>query len=182
MPTRGSSSTSRAVHADCPVARRAGFLILSLLALTSATATLVSAAPATPARQHRIVIEQKMAFGAREGRFVLHVLTPGPVGTDTGSFAHRDGARTGTIRGGQGVARYLLLTQYSGKHGSFLVRQQLELVAAGNSYTVGTGTWSIVGGAGAYAGMIGSGRQGSVLTDRGVTLSQSEGLVRVAAP
>lgn len=123
-----------------------------------------------------------MAFAARDGRFVLHVLTPGPVGTDTGSFAHRDGAVAGGIRGGQGVARYLLLTEYSGKRGTLLVRQQLEFVAAGNGYTVGTGTWRIVGGTGAYAGMTGSGRQGYVLTRRGVALSQGEGFVTTPGP
>ena len=44
-----------------------------------------------------------------------------------------------------------------------------------------TGTWSVIGGTGAYAEIVGSGYEGSVMTPALLALVQSGGLVRAVA-
>jgi hypothetical protein len=42
-------------------------------------------------------------------------------------------AQRGRIRGGQGVATYVMLTEFSGKRGTFFLRERLEFVAASSA-------------------------------------------------
>lgn len=156
--------------------------LAALAALGAASATPVSSASSVRAVElQRVAIEQRMRLGGHGGTFTLHPLTAGALERDSGRFGHEDGSRTVAIRGGQGVARYELRTDFTGARGRLVVYQRLELVAAGNGYLVGTGTWSIIHGTGAYAEMAGGGYQGAVMTPGGVTLSQGEGFVRAAS-
>jgi hypothetical protein len=81
---------------------------------------------------------------------------------------------------GQGMAVYVAVATLTGRRGTFVIRWRMEFVGAGDGNTVGTGTWSLVRGTGAYTGGFGGGRVAAVaVTPRGFTSSQYEGFVRV---
>jgi hypothetical protein len=124
-----------------------------------------------------MLVEQHR-FGAPTGTFVLHALSPGPLTLDSGSHDYAAAERPPVVRNGQGIAVYVLVDTFAGKRGTIVVRSRIELVGAGNGTTVGTGSWSIVRGTKAYAGLRGGGRVAVVVvTPRGLTTSQYEGLV-----
>jgi hypothetical protein len=58
-----------------------------------------------------------------------------------------------------------------------VVRHRIEWVDAGNGYTVGTGTWTIVRGTGAYAHVTGGGRSAYSWLPRGFISARAEGFV-----
>lgn len=159
--------------------------ILSLTSLTALVAaglivtSTVSAASA--AQEQRVMLVQKHRFGAESGKFVLYALTSGQLERDAGSYTYLAAERPPLIRRGQGIAVYITIASFTGKRGTFVLRSRVEFVGAGNGTTVGTGTWSIVSGTKAYAGMKGGGRVAVVaMTPGGDTSSQYEGFV--AAP
>jgi hypothetical protein len=81
------------------------------------------------------------------------------------------------IRNGQGIAVYVAAETLKGRQGTLVVRWRVEFVGAGNGNTVGTGTWSLVRGTGAYAGVTGGGRLAAVVyTPKGLTSAELEGL------
>ena len=49
------------------------------------------------------------------------------------------------------------LKTYYGKKGTFTMRLVIEWIEAGNDYSIGTGTWKIVSGTGAYEHLEGNG-------------------------
>lgn len=159
--------------------------ILALPALMAAAvvATIVSAigSAATEPQQQRVMLVQKHRFGTPNGTFDLYALTRGPLGFDSGKFTYVAAEKPFVVRDGQRVAVYSTVETLTGKRGSFDIRWRVEYVGAGDGQTVGTGTWSVVRGRGVYAGMTGAGRLGSlVMTARGFTSAQLEGLLRLA--
>lgn len=70
------------------------------------------------------------------------------------------------VRAGQPITIFTTTSTWKGKRGTFVLRERIEGVAAGNGYSVGTGTWSLVGakGSGQYAGLVGSGWEAGVVT------------------
>lgn len=124
------------------------------------------------------MIVLKHRFGDPSGTFVLHALSAGRLGLDSGSYAYVAAERPPIVRHGQGVAIYVKTEVFAGKRGTLVVRSRLEFVGAGDGATVGTGLWAIVRGTKAYAGLKGGGRAAViVMTPGGVTTSQYEGLV-----
>lgn len=154
--------------------------LTALAVVVSIGTAAVSAAPAS--RPQRIMLVEQHRFGAPTGTFVLHALSPGPLSLDSGSHDYAAAERPPVIRDGQGIAVYVLVEAFAGKRGTIVVRSRIELVGAGNGTTVGTGSWSIVRGTRAYAGLRGGGRAAVVvMTPGGFTSSQYEGLVRTGA-
>jgi hypothetical protein len=128
------------------------------------------------------MLVQKHRFGAPTGTFVLHVLSPGPLGLDSGRFTLAAAERPYVVRDGQWLAVYLGIETLTGKHGTFDMRWRVEFAGAGEGSTVGAGTWSLVRGTGAYAGATGGGRLAAVAPPpRGFTSAQFEGLLTAVA-
>jgi hypothetical protein len=144
-------------------------------------ATLASTASAQPANAvQRVAIEQKLRLSSASGSFVLRILGPGALRSDTGTFTHRAGGlERVALHNGQGVAAHVVVTEFVGRRGMFAIRQRLDLVAAGNGHMVATGTWRVVLGTGAYAHLAGSGRLATVVTSSGVSFTQFEGYLRI---
>ena len=154
-----------------------------LAALATAALIPVSAISAAElAMKQRVMLVQKQRFGAPNGTFVFYTLTPGPLGPDSGALMLAAVERPYVVRDGQRLAVYLGVERLTGKHGSFHIRWRLELAGAGEGSTVGTGTWSLVRGTGAYAGATGGGRLATVvMTPRGFTSAQFEGLLQASS-
>src|SRR5262245_57212477 len=141
--------------------------ILPAVALVSCiAAALTVAAPLSAAQvgtwsaskagtRQRVMLVQKHRFGDREGQFELVVLSLGPIRSDTGSFTLAAELRPSIVRQGQGLSVYVVIETLTGAQGTFDVRWRVEFAGAGEGNTVGTGTWRILRGTGAYAGVTG---------------------------
>jgi hypothetical protein len=153
----------------------------ALVALAVGSAGRTSAAPAgAVAGKQRIAIAVKQPLEARTGSFVLEVLTPGPLARASGSTMFASGPTPvfiGRIVGGQRVDRFRGTDTLKGKDGTLTIRLQVDFVSAGNRYQVGAGTWSIVRGTGAYAGLTGGGRSALVSPPGKFGFAQHEGFV-----
>ena len=65
----------------------------------------------------------------------------------------------------------------TGKHGTFVARNRIELVDLPDGWAVFTGTWKVVRGTGAYAGLSGGGRGAGTAPAGGDGKSQFEGFL-----
>lgn len=146
-------------------------LLMSAAAIGALT-TVSNAAGSTeaPAKKQRIAITATYSPGTEMGTFTLTPLTPGPLKQDSGTFVGSGDIKPTKVRNGQSVTVIVGSDQHTGKNGTFTVFQRIELVAAGGpvgrgklGYSVATGTWSISGGTGAYAGLAGGGGRGDVI-------------------
>lgn len=138
----------------------------TLVALAAAIAvTLTSVAAAGPdAAKQRVVITMK---ALADGTFVLEPMQAGAIQPDSGTtrVVWKD-PRTVT-RDGQTVAIYSgVAWTLTGKRGTLRLQERSEWLQTGNAM-IGTGTWKVVGGTGAYAGVTGHGRSAHVGHDRG---------------
>jgi len=69
----------------------------------------------------------------------------------------------------------VLRVTLTGRHGVLTVRYRIEWVDAGHGYSVGTGTWHVVRGTGAYALLTGYGRSAHSWPPSGFAGGRSEG-------
>jgi hypothetical protein len=131
-----------------------------LLALAAGIVLLTSAATAgTSTTTQRVAITAKgTSHTSSTGRFALAPLETGPLGPDTGTESSTIARQRSVVRDGQNAQIVTWITTCEGKRGSLVFRARIEHVDAGNGYEVGTGTWEVVRGTGAYAGITGGGR------------------------
>ena len=152
-------------------ARNAGLVVLA------AALTFVSAAAGTStASKQRVVITSKTGVDG----FTLTPLTPGALGTDSGSFDSCCWGYRSLVRDGQDVIvndhdRRTL----TGKRGTLVLRFHNEWIDAGSGYTIGVSTWRVVSGTRAYKGVTGAGRAATVWLHppRGPAGFQAEGFL-----
>jgi len=69
------------------------------------------------------------------------------------------------------------LVTFEGKHGTFVWREQIEWIDLEKGYAIGTGTWKILRGTGAYAHLAGHGRVAIVDRNHHGVADRAEGLV-----
>jgi hypothetical protein len=152
---------------------------LVLVALAVASMAISSSVSASPGASHqRVMIQLKYRFGSPTGRFVFYALTQGSLELDSGRYTYAAVERPSILRNGQGIAVYVATAVLSGKRGTFTLHWRGEFVGAGDGNTVGKGSWSLLRGTGAYAGVTGGGRLACVVfTPRGYTSMQFEGLL-----
>jgi hypothetical protein len=150
---------------------------LAIAACIIAAATLTAVATASPAgSKQRIVITTAEGNGYA---FVLTPLSAGPLARDSGTAAACCWTERFIKRGGQSIEIDNPLKTYVGKHGTFTTRLVIEWVDAGHGQIIGTGTWTIVRGTGAYEHVKGNGRL-AVLWPKALAsweTSRAEGLV-----
>jgi hypothetical protein len=65
----------------------------------------------------------------------------------------------------------------TGKRGTLVVRNRIEWVDLPDGWAVMTGTWRVINGTGAYAGLSGGGRGAAVLPANGGGKSRFEGFL-----
>jgi len=121
-----------------------------------AAAAVTATADARPA-----VSKQRIAITTEKGNglsFVLTPLTSGPVARDSGTASACCWSQRFITRDGQSIEIDNPLKTYAGKQGTFTMRLVIEWISAGNGYTIGTGSWKIVGGTGSYRHLEGNGR------------------------
>lgn len=151
-----------------------------LAVLFAAALTLVSATTASPTTGKQSIAMEASKMVGPEGTatFVLTPVSSGTLQHDTGTFTFTSSSQKKLVRDGQSVIVFNATLTWIGKLGTFVTHMQVNDVAVGKDYRVGTGLWSLVGakGTGQYASVSGSGRSAYVLTPNGRVHFQWEGL------
>jgi hypothetical protein len=141
-----------------------------VIVATAVTLTTVANAERFAARQH-------VAIQLKSGTFVLSTMTSGGVKGDAGSaaaccwtrrFVTRDGL-TNEIDNPQVTLR--------GKRGTLVLRNQIEFIDIPGGDAVFTGSWKVVRGTGAYAGISGGGHGGGLQPADGNSKARFEGFL-----
>jgi hypothetical protein len=139
--------------------------LITVVALAAAV-TLTAVAAAGPA-----TTKQRVAFNMKNpdsGSFVLTPLQAGTLKRDSGKVRLVYNDPTTVMREGQRIDVYRNAYTLMSKRGSLSIRERTEFVSVSNEKVpgfdftpgVGTGTWKVVGGTGAYAKVTGGGRSG----------------------
>jgi hypothetical protein len=157
----------------------AKFSITAGLVAVAVIVTGVASAGHAAKQQQRIAISSP---GGNSGSFVLTPLTSGSI--KRGSIKRDSGTATACCwtrrfirRDGQAIEVDDPLRTFQGKRGTFVWRARIAWVDSGSGYSVGTGTWKIVRGTGAYTHLAGNGRLALVTgaNDQGLA-DRAEGL------
>jgi hypothetical protein len=148
------------------------FATAALLAAAAFTPTSVAADGTTTARQRVSITD---TFATRS--FVLTPTTTGATKPDSGTFTDCCWSHRVVTRDGQRIEIDDPLTTYTGKRGTFVIRFRIEWLNAGNGYTVGTATWKLVRGTGAYAQITGVGHSAHAWPPSGYAGGRLEGFL-----
>jgi hypothetical protein len=141
---------------------------VAVLAMTAVTLAAVAAAGAVAAKQ-QIGIQ---LTGGPNQRFVLSPLTAGAIKRDTGVVTFCCWSSRQITRDGQAIELNDPQMTLIGKRGTLVLRNRIEWVDIPDGWSVFTGTWRVIRGTGAYAGLSGGGR------GAGVQLADSDGKSR----
>ena len=146
---------------------------IAALAALAVTLTAVASAGSAKAKQ-RVAIQVTDGAG-----FVLNPLTSGALKPDTGTVAFCCWTRRTIMRHGESIDVNNPRMTLTGKQGTLVARNQIGWIDVPDGLSVFTGTWKIIRGTGAYAGLIGGGRGAGVdLGDAtGTTKAQFEGFL-----
>ena len=139
--------------------------LVALVALAAAVTLTAVAAAGQEAAKQRVAINMK---DPDNGTFVLTPLRTGTLKRDSGTVSVVFNDPTTVMRDGQRIDVYRNTYTLMGKRGNLSIRERTEFVSVSNekvpgfNFTpgVGTGTWKVVGGTGAYAKVTGGGRSG----------------------
>ena len=148
------------------------FIAVLLVAATGAV--LASAGAAGD-----VAKKQRVAITAKQGvySFVLTPLRPGSVQRDSGTASWGNPPDHTIVRDGQTIEVNDVNAALTGKRGTMTIHFHIEWVNAGGHYTVGTGTWRVVRGTGAYVRVAGSGRSAHAWLPRGPVSWRAEGFL-----
>ena len=144
-----------------------------LVALVAAIILTSVAAAGPEAAKQRVAISGVGASG-----FTLTPLTAGALKVDAGSASFCCWTTRDVIRDGQAieVTNGPLMT-VTGKNGALVAKNRMEWLSVSGDYEVFTGTWKVVRGTGAYAGLVGGGRVAGITLPGGETKWRREGLI-----
>ena len=130
------------------------------LVVLATTVTSVPSAIARPVTaKQRVVITMK---ALPDGRFALEPFQTGVLRRDSGTTSVVWGDPRTVTRDGQAIDIYYPVTwTLRGKRGTLTLRERSEWLQTGDAL-IATGTWRVVRGTGAYAGIAGHGRSAHV--------------------
>lgn len=152
-----------------------------LIAVALACAGVALLAPAGSADRHaagqRISVAVRMNTNTLKGTFQLFPPTAGRLAGDKGTFSGSGAVNGPVVRNGQRVTLIRGVHEMTGKRGTLRIVQKVTQVAVGAGFTSDTGTWTLKGLTGAYAGITGSGRFAGVTTSRGWLYASEEGYI-----
>jgi hypothetical protein len=131
------------------------------------------------AAANRFRFKQRVVITSRAGvsGFVLTPRRQGPVKRDAGDVLWGSVYEHYVTRDGLPIEVNDVSATFAGKRGSFVVHFRIEWRDSGNDYVVGTGTWDIVRGTGAYAHLAGGGEHSASWPPGGPASFRSEGFV-----
>lgn len=147
-------------------------LVAALAAAAATLAAVAAAAPSATGQRVAIQVKDKPSGGTS---FVLTPLSPGAIKGDTGTAAFCCWTQRSTVRNGQSIDINNPRMTLTGKQGTLVTRNLIGFVDLPDSWTVFTGTWKIIRGTGAYAGLAGGGRGAGVSLASGHSKAQFEG-------
>lgn len=154
-----------------------GFIVFLTLAASIALVTSVATAhPNATKQQVAITAGGSTAGFSPTGRFVLQPLATGPLESDSGTETSVVASQRDVTREGQRAEIVTWVTTCKGKRGSFVFRARMEHVHV-EGYSVATGTWKVVRGTGAYAGVTGGGRVATVVPPAGRWIERRDGIL-----
>ena len=137
--------------------------VLALVAMAAGvTVTSIGTAAPDAAKQRVAITVNGVADGSLSGKFVFASLQAGVLKRDSGTEQSVVAKERSVVRDGQSVKVVTWVSTAKGKHGTFVIRERIDNVDAGNGASVGTGTWTFVRGTGQYDGLTGGGRLGQV--------------------
>ena len=160
----------------CPKGRKEHTMITKLTALAciaaaAITLTAVASAGSAPARQ-RVIITQKDGAG-----FVLSPQASGAIKPDTGTASFCCWTNRPTMKNGQEVDFNNPQLTLLGKQGTIVARNEIGFVDIPDGEAVFTGTWKVIRGTGAYAGLTGGGGAAGFQLANGKSKAQFEGFL-----
>jgi len=145
----------------------------ALAALAAIAATLAAVAAAGP-----VAAKQRVEIQIKEGApFVLTPLTAGAIKPDTGSATFCCWTLRSIMRDGQAIDINNPRWTLTGRLGTIEGRNQIGWVDVPDGWAVFTGTWKVIRGTGAYAGLSGGGRVAGVQLANGNTKVQFQGFL-----
>jgi hypothetical protein len=126
---------------------------IAVMAATAATlATVAGAGAGAVATKQHVAIEEKA------GAFVLTPLGAGALKSDVGTATFCCWTTRHVVRDGQTIDVDNPEMTLTGKHGTLVARNRIEWGDIPDGQSVFAGTWKVVRGTGAYAGLSGGGR------------------------
>jgi len=141
--------------------------------LAAATATLATVAAAGP-----VATKQRVAIKVEDGAsFVLTPLASGAIKPDAGLASFCCWTARHIVRNGQAVEVNNPKMTLTGKRGTLVARNEIGYVDLPDGWAVFTGTWKVISGTGAYAGLAGGGRGAGAAMPNGRIKSQFEGFL-----
>jgi hypothetical protein len=144
---------------------------IAALAALAVTLVAVASAGSAPAKQ-RVAIQVKTGTG-----FVLTPLTSGAIKPDTGTAAFCCWTQRTIMRHGESIDINNPRMTLSGKLGTLVARNRIGWIDVPDGLAVFTGTWKVIHGTGAYAGLAGGGRGAGVTLADSATKAQFEGFL-----
>jgi hypothetical protein len=147
--------------------------VAALIVAAAFVATGMASAGRTAAHQRIAIVNPR----GNSDAFALIPLTSGQIKRDSGTATAC--CWTGRLRqrDGQSIEIDNPLRTFESKRGTFAWRAHITWVDPGSGYQVGTGTWKIVHGTGAYAHLEGHGRIVLVSDANGQGAGRAEGLM-----
>jgi hypothetical protein len=144
---------------------------LAALAVVAVTVTAVASAGSATAKQ-RVAIQVKTGTG-----FVLTPLASGALKADTGTATFCCWTQRFIMRHGESIEINNPRMTLTGKLGTLVARNRIGWIDVPDGLTVFTGTWKVIRGTGAYAGLAGGGRGAGITLADGTTKAQFEGFL-----
>jgi hypothetical protein len=149
--------------------------VAALAALAAIAATLAAVAAAGPAATKQLVTIRVKDLASGSSSFVLTPSSPGAIKPDSGTASFCCWTQRSTVRNGQSVDINNPQMTLTGKLGTIVARNVIGFVDIPDSWSVFTGTWKVIRGTGAYAGLAGGGGGAGVMLADGKTKAQFEG-------
>ena len=149
--------------------------LTAIAALALAAAVMLTAV----ASAGSAVAKQRVSIQVKSGKlgFVLTPITPGAIKPDTGTSSFCCWTQRFTTRDGQTIEINNPQMTLTGKRGTLVVRNQIGWIDVPDGFAVFTGTWKVISGTGAYAGLAGGGRGAGVQLANGNTKAQFDGFL-----
>ena len=149
--------------------------LTAVAALAATAVTLAAVAAAAPvAAKQRVSIQ---VTGGADGRFALTTLTAGAIKSDTGVATFCCWTQRLITRDGQSIEINNPQMTLTGKRGTIVARNQIGWIDIPDGWGVFTGTWKVVRGTGAYAGLAGGGRGAGVMLANSDTKATFDGFL-----
>ena len=149
--------------------------LTAIAALALAAAVMLTAV----ASAGSAVAKQRVSIQVKSGKlgFVLTPITAGAIKPDTGTSSFCCWTQRFTTRDGQTIEINNPQMTLTGKRGTLVVRNQIGWIDVPDGFAVFTGTWKVISGTGAYAGLAGGGRGAGVQLANGNTKAQFDGFL-----